>query len=43
MAVVGLVEATSEISFIWYNVVGALAVVAVGLILSFLTPSSVEA
>ena len=43
MAVVGLVEATSEISFIWYNVVGALAVVAVGLSLSFLTPSSVEA
>jgi Na+/proline symporter len=43
MAVVGLVEATSEISFIWYNVVGALAVVAVGLILSFLTTSSVEA
>ena len=43
MVVVGLVEATSEISFIWYNVVGALAVVAVGLILSFLTPSSVEA
>lgn len=43
MAVVGLVEATSEISFIWYNVVGALAVVAVGLILSFLTPSSVKA
>ncbi len=43
MAVVGLVEATSEISFIWYNVVGALAVVVVGLILSFLTPSSVEA
>jgi Na+/proline symporter len=43
MAVVGLVEATSEISFIWYNVVGALAVVAVGLILSFLSPSSVEA
>ncbi len=43
MAVVGLVEATSEISFIWYNVVGALAVVAVGCILSFLTPSPVEA
>ena len=43
MAAVGLVEATSEISFIWYNVVGAMAVVAVGLILSFLTPSSVEA
>lgn len=39
MAVVWLVEATSEISFIWYNVIGAVAVVTVALILSILRPS----
>ncbi len=36
MAAVGLVEATTEISFIWYNVVGALAVVVVGFAISLL-------
>ena len=43
MTVVGLVEATSEISFIWYNVVGAAAVVAVGLALSIMKPSPANA
>ena len=43
MAVVGLVEATSEISYIWYNIVGAAAVVAVGLTLSAVRPSPANA
>ncbi len=34
MGVVALVEATSEISFIWYNVIGAAVVIVVGLALS---------
>ncbi|MBM43292.1 MAG: sodium:solute symporter [Acidobacteria bacterium] len=34
MAVVALVEATTEISFIWYNVIGAVVVIVVGLVLS---------
>ena len=38
MAVVGLVEAATEISFIWYNVVGAISVVVVGTAISFLQP-----
>ena len=36
MAVVGLVEVTTDISFIWYNVVGTVAVVTVGLVVSSL-------
>ena len=32
--VVALVEATTEISFIWYNVIGAVVVIVVGLVLS---------
>jgi Na+/proline symporter len=39
MAAVGLVEATTEISFIWYNVVGTLAVVVVGIAISLLQPA----
>jgi SSS family solute:Na+ symporter len=34
MGVVALVEATTEISFIWYNVIGAVVVIVVGLVLS---------
>ena len=30
MVTVGIVEATTEISFIWYNIVGTVAVVVVG-------------
>ncbi len=40
MAAVGLVEASTEISFIWYNVVGTVAVVVVGVTLSVVPPSS---
>ena len=39
MAVVGLVEATTEISFIWFNVVGTVAVVVVGTAISLLQPA----
>ena len=39
MAVVGLVEATTEISFIWFNVVGTVAVVVVGTVISLLQPA----
>ena len=39
MAVVGLVEAASDISFIWYNVVGTVAVVVVGFAISLLQPA----
>ncbi|HJN43918.1 MAG: sodium:solute symporter [Acidobacteria bacterium] len=39
MAVVALVEATTEISYIWYNVVGAVVVVVVGLAISVLQPT----
>ncbi len=39
MTVVWAVEMTSEISFIWYNVIGAVAVVVVGLALSLLSRS----
>ena len=38
MVVVGLVEATTDISFIWYNVVGTVAVVVVGMAISLLQP-----
>ena len=38
MGVVAFVEATSSLSYIWYNVVGALAVVVVGLVLSIARP-----
>ena len=38
MAVVGLVETATEISFIWYNVVGTVAVVGVGITISLLQP-----
>jgi SSS family solute:Na+ symporter len=38
MVVVGLVEATTAISFIWYNVVGTVAVVVVGMAISLLQP-----
>ena len=34
MVVVGLVEVNSDISYIWYNVVGSVAVVIVGLTVS---------
>ena len=34
VVVVALVEATTEISFIWYNVIGAVVVIVVGLVLS---------
>ncbi len=39
MAVVGLVEATTEISYIWFNVVGTVAVVVVGMAISLLQPA----
>ena len=40
MAAVGLVEASTEISYIWYNVVATVAVVVVGVTLSFVHPTS---
>jgi Na+/proline symporter len=40
MVVVGLVEVTTDISFIWYNVVGTVAVVTVGLVVSSLDTQS---
>ena len=39
MAAVGLVETVTEISFIWYNVVGTVAVVVVGIVISVLQPA----
>ena len=39
MVVVAAVEATTDISFIWYNVVGAFVVVVVGLTISLLQPT----
>ena len=39
MAVVGLVEVATEISFIWYNVVGTVAVVVVGIAISLWQPA----
>ena len=39
MAVVAAVEATSEISFIWYNVIGTVAVVGVGMAISLAVPA----
>ena len=39
MAVVGLVEATTDISYIWYTVVGTVSVVAVGMGISLLQPA----
>ena len=39
MAAVGVVERTTEISFIWYNVVGTVAVVVVGMAISLLAPT----
>ena len=41
MAAVGVVERTTEISFIWYNVVGTVAVVVVGMVISVLQPAQV--
>ena len=38
MVAVGFVEATSNVSYIWYNVVGTLAVVVVGLAVSLVQP-----
>ena len=38
MVAVGLVEATTTISFIWYNVVGTVTVVIVGMAISLLQP-----
>ena len=40
MAAVGLVQESTEISFIWYNVVATVAVVVVGVTLSVVPPSS---
>jgi Na+/proline symporter len=40
MVVVGIVETTTEISFIWFNVVGTVAVVMIGLAISFLQPAA---
>ena len=39
MAVVGVVEATTDISYIWYTVVGTVTVVAVGMGISLLQPA----
>ena len=39
MAVVGVVEATTDISYIWYTVVGAVAVVVVGMAISLRQPA----
>ena len=38
MTLVGVVEATTDISYIWYTVVGTVAVVAVGMGISLLQP-----
>jgi hypothetical protein len=38
MVAVGFVEATSNVSYIWYNVVGTFAVVVVGLAVSLVQP-----
>ena len=40
MVVVGIVETTTEISFIWFNVVGTVAVVMIGLAISFVQPAA---
>ncbi len=39
MAAVGFAETATEISFIWYNVVGTVAVVVVGMVISVLQPA----
>ena len=39
MAVVGVVEATTDISYIWYTVVGTVAVVVVGMAISLRHPA----
>ena len=39
MVAVGFVEATSNVSYIWYNVVGTLSVVVVGLAVSLVQPA----
>ena len=43
MASVAWVATTTNIAFLWHNVVGAVAVVAVGLAVSVVTPSRKEA
>jgi hypothetical protein len=40
MAAVALVSALTPIAFLWYNVVGALAVFVVGLLITALAPAS---
>ncbi len=40
MAAVALVARYSSISFLWHNVVGAVAVVAIGMVISLLDQSS---
>ena len=42
MAAVALVDVTTDIAFLWLNVVGAVAVVAVGMLLSLLLPDRGE-
>lgn len=39
MGAVAIVANTTRISFLWYNVVGCVAVVAVGMIISLMTPN----
>ncbi len=43
MGSVALVSTTTNISFLWYNVVGAVAVIAVGMLLSFTQPPPAKA
>lgn len=42
MATVALVSVTTEISFLWYNVVGVVTVVGVGLVLSLLPAGKID-
>ena len=43
MASVAFVEATMEISFLWNNVVGTVAVVVVGMAISLMQPLRLQA